>query len=275
MSRSQPTLTNPALHFFEWKGGDGKLEFYDKEKQQRITVPLPFEFLPLDQLATVTGYSKMAKSSYYSNEVRNTAKEEFTVKLKGQTVFTGMYKNNQGIAQLPKGASYTKSIYIAHKTKTGEYIIGNIKASGSALGAWIEFNSTCKPENGKVVMTKGDVQESPVGQFYPPKFTYESVNAEENDSAIELDKQLQIYLSHYLSAPKFTDALEESQEDAGIDQSVGLATEEQILDFEQRKAAKLDISSDPMDAVHAANPLKTDTVYEDAGEEINLDEIPF
>jgi hypothetical protein len=271
MSRSNPNLTNPAQHFFEWKGREGKLEFYDKEKEKRITVPLPFEFLPLDQLATITGFNKQSQGSYYSNEVRNTAKEEFMVKLKGQTVSIGLYKNEQGIPQVPKGANYAKSVYVAHKTKTGEYIIGNIKMAGSSLGAWIEFNQHCKPENGKVIMTKGEQQEAQSGPFYPPEFKYLSASDEENNAAIELDRELQIYLSQYLSAPKE----EDTRPDPNVDQTVGLATQEQIDDFEKRKQAKLDTTSDPMDAVHAENPVKPDTVYDVGEEPINLDDVPF
>lgn len=254
MSFSNPTLTNPAKHFFEWKGGSGQLEFYDKERQQRITVPLPFEFIPIDQLATITGYSKIAKSSYYSNEVRNTVKEEFTVKLKGQTVYTGMYKNEQGIAQVPKGAGYAKSIYIAHKTKSGEYIIGNIKAAGSALGAWIEFNKNNIVGNCKVVMTRGAVQDSPVGQFYPPEFKYESLTPEDFKAGIDLDKELQIYLGQYLSAKP-----EDNHIDDNVDQSVGLATPEQIADYEKRKTAHFDTSPDPMNAIFNPDEYQDDT----------------
>ena len=210
MSRSQPSLLNPSQHFFEWKGGEGKLEFYDKDKQERVNVPLPFTFLVLDQLATITGYSKQDKSNYYSNEVRNTAREELTVKLRGQTVYTGLYKSEQGIVQMPKGASYAKSIYIVHKNSAGEFIIGNVKASGSALGAWIEFNQKHKVENGKVVMTRGGMQESPVGQFYAPEFEYTSADPDENDTAIELDKQLQVYLSQYFAVSISHDEPEET-----------------------------------------------------------------
>lgn len=241
MSRSQPQLQNPSLHFFEWKGGAGTLEYYDKEQEKRINVPLPFEFLPIDQLATITGFSKLANGSYYSNEVRNTAKEPFTVKLKGQTVYTGLYKNEQGIAQMPKGASYAKSIYIVHKTKDGKYVIGNIKASGSALGAWIEFNQKYKPENGKVTITKGEKQTSPVGDFYAPVFTYGSSTPEEDSEAIRLDKELQVYLSQYFAV---TQAEHDDRVPEDIDPELGKATPEQVQEFERRKASKQPLKAD-------------------------------
>lgn len=269
MSFSNPELTNPAKHFFEWKGGEGKLQFYDKEKKENVIVPLPFEFIPIDQLATITGHSKLAKSNYYSNEVRSTVKNEFVIKLKGQTVFTGLYKNDQGIAQVPKGAGFTASIYIVHKTKSGEYIMGNIKANGSALSAWIEFSKNKIVGNGKAVMTKGAMQTSAVGDFYPPEFKYEHLTPEDFKAAMEADKELQIYLNQYLSAPKA------EEHDTNVDQTIGLATPEQLADYEERKKAKLDTSPDPMAAVHANNPMNEDPIYEVGEEPVNLDDIPF
>lgn len=258
MSFSNPQLTNPAQHFFRWKGGEGKLEFYDKEKEESITVPLPFEFIPIDQLATITGFSKTAQSGYYSNEVRSTLKDEFVVKLKGQTVFTGLYKNDQGIAQLPKGAAYTTSLYIVHKNKAGEYITGNIKITGSALGPWIEFNKGKVIGNGKVVMTKGEKQTSPVGDFYPPEFTYEHLTDEDYKAAMEADKELQIYLNQYLSAPKVDETV--SDEPTYDKEDLPLTTQ---------------ADEDDQAAIDRAKRAD-DVVIEDlGGEPINLDDIPF
>jgi len=200
MSFSNPNLTNPAKHFFQWKGGEGKLQFYDKEKKVNINVPLPFEFIPIDQLATITGYSKQAQNGYYSNEVRNSAKEEFNVKIKGQTVFAGLYKNDQGVPQVP----------------------------------WIEFGKNRIIGNGKVVMTKGEKQTSSVGDFYAPEFKYESLTEEDYAAANNADKELQIYLNQYLAA-KPEDA---PAEDWPSHEDVGKATPEQVKEFEDFKAKK-------------------------------------
>lgn len=273
MSFSNPTLTNPAQHFFEWKGGEGKLEFYDKEKKERITMPLPIEFIVLDELAKITGYSKPDKSGYYSNEVRNSAKEKFTVKIKGNIVFTGFYKNSQGIAQVPKGASYAKSIYIAHKTKAGEYIIGNITAAGSARSAWFDFIKKHVVGNGKVIMTKGAQQESGTGPFYPPEFTYEHLTPEDYEAAMRLDKELQIYLNQYFAKATTSDTEHTNMDEETTTDS--LATPEQVKEFENKKREAFG-DTDPMERVHEANPMKPDVIIEDIeGEPINLDEIPF
>lgn len=268
MSFSNPDLTNPAKHFFQWKGGEGKLQFYDKEKKVNISVPLPFEFIPIDQLATITGYSKQAQNGYYSNEVRNSAKEEFNVKIKGQTVFAGLYKNEQGVPQVPKGANYTASIYIVHKNRAGEYITGNLKANGSALSAWIEFSKNNIVGNGKVLMTKGEKQTSPVGDFYAPEFKYESLSEEDYAAANNADKELQIYLSQYLAA---------KPEDAPADDwpshdDVGNATPDQVADFEKRKADKLSAKDDNDEDISLYASI-AESEAEDQG--FDPSEIPF
>lgn len=267
MSRSQPALTNPATRFFDWKGGTGVLSFYDKEQQKSIPVPLPFEFLVLDELSTITGYNKAEESGYWSNEVRSTIKEDLTVRTKKGVQYIGKYKNDQGIVQMPKGASYTKSIYIAYKTKNG-YEIGNIKASGSALSAWIEFGNEHIVANGKVVMTKGAKQTSPVGDFYAPVFEYVHATPEEDAVAIDLDKELQIYLSQYLAA---------KPEDAPVEEAInpddiGKATPEQIAEFENLKAKKLKPADEDADSQSLYNSIAE---AESTEEPIDPSEIPF
>jgi len=202
MSRSNPQLVNPSEHFFEWKGGQGVLQWYDKENKKNVMVKLPFEFLVLDELATITGYNKQQESGFWSNEVRNVSTDELFVRTSKGPFEAGLYG---ALAQTrSKGGGYTKSIYVAHKIKDN-WVIGNIKANGSALSAWIEFNKTLQRgmlEKGKVVMTQGEAQDSPVGKFYPPQFEYVESTDEEDKEAVKLDRQLQVYLSQYLAQPK-------------------------------------------------------------------------
>lgn len=269
MSRSQPALTNPATRFFEWKGGKGELSFWDKENKVSVTVPLPFEFLVLDELATITGYNKQEKSGYWSNEVRSTVKEELHVRTSSGTKYIGFYKNDQGIVQMPKGASYAKSIYIAYKTKNG-YEIGNIKASGSALGAWIEFGSKHVVSNGKVTLTKGVMQESPVGEFYAPEFTWSHSDKEEDAEAIELDKQLQVYLSQYLAAAQFNrsqDEDEPAEEVTGTDMSAELSDEDMAALPKEKQGAYKAMKRHDEDDQAVDDYIKST--------EVNIDDIPF
>lgn len=264
MSRSNPQLTNPAEHFFEWRGGKGMLTWYDKEKQENIPVRMPFEFLVLDELSTITGYSKQNESGFWANEVRNVQNDEMYVRTKKGPFEAGLYGN---LAQTrAKGGKYAKSIYIAHKIGDN-WVMGNFKASGSALSAWIEFTKTLSRgllETGKVVMKRGKAQDAPTGQFFAPEFEWVESTEEEDAIAKELDQELQIYLSKYLSAPKV------DEDGRGIEEPAH-ATTEQLADFDKRKAA-----AGWSDKMSPADEKSTDVVIEDIDDEpINLDDIPF
>lgn len=209
MSRSNPTPTNPAKKFFRWSGSKGELTWYDKDKQMELAMPLPFEFLVLDQLATITGFCEQDKSSYWSNEVRSIAKEEFDVRTSKGTKQTGLYSTLANVRS--KGAKYAKSIYIAY-TEDNELVIGNIKASGAALTAWIEFSGNAVVANGKVILTGSNKATKGTTTFFVPTFEWENSTSEEDRHAVELDKQLQVYLSQYLAAAQFNRTSQEETE---------------------------------------------------------------
>jgi len=198
MSRSNPQLTNPAKRYFKWSGSTGELSYYDKEKKEDFVVHLPFRFLVLDQLATITGFSEPDQSSYWSNEVRSVAREEFSVRTSKGNKQSGFYRDLTDVRS--KGAKYTKSIYIAyHQSGEDGWVIGNLKASGAALTAWIEFSKECIVENGKIVLTGSTEATKGSNTYRIPTFEYFASDAEEDGIAIDLDKELQIYLSQYLA----------------------------------------------------------------------------
>lgn len=199
MSRSQPAITNPAQHFFTWSGSKGQLEWYNKEKQERIPVKMPFTFMVLDELATIAGFCEPDESSFWANEVRSVVREELTVKTAKGTKEVGLYSKLTDVRS--KGAKYAKSIYIAHKVGD-DYVLGNIKASGAALTAWIELGQKNVVGNGTVTLTDKVEAKKGTNTYFVPVFEYRSSTDEEDGAAIKLDKQLQVYLSHYLSAAK-------------------------------------------------------------------------
>lgn len=260
MSLSNPTLTNPAEHFFRWAGSIGKLQWYDKENQKNVEVRLPFTFIVLDQLATITGYSKRDEAGFWSNEVRSSKKDTLYVRTKKGPYEAGLYEN---LTQtLKSGGKYATSIYIAHKDGSGNWVIGNIQASGSALSSWIEFNKAHNVSKGQVSMSKGPKQTAPTGDFYAPEFKMEAWTDEDYKVAVELDKQLQVYLGQYLAQPKG-----DEEELAG---GTMLATPEENNDFERRReASSLSNKPEPSKQVD-------DVVIEYIDDEpINLDDIPF
>lgn len=211
MSRSNPTLTNPAQRFFSWSGSKGKVVYWDKENKVEVEVKLPFVFLPLDQLSTIKGYSKIDKSGYWSNEVRNVTKDSFTVRTSHGIKEDGLYSTLANSRS--KGAKYTKSIYCAYK-QGDDWILANFNASGSALSAWIEFSNGIVVENGKVALTGSThvPEANGISEYYIPTFEYQHSTPEEDKIAIAMDKDLQVYLSQYLAQPHVSE-----EEDASMD----------------------------------------------------------
>lgn len=260
MSRSQPTLTNPAKYFFSWKGSTGQVVYWDKENKKEVVVKLPFTFLPLDQLATIKGYNKRDESGYWSNECRNVSKDEFVVRTRKGIQQAGLYKDLADVRA--KGAKYTKSIYIAYK-KGDDIVLANFNAGGSALSAWIEFSKSTVVENGQVTITgKTHVPAAnSISEYYVPIFEYTHSDDTDDKIAFELDKELQVYLSQYLASNK-----QEQHDDDGIDQSIGLATPEQIAEYDAK-----------VKAMKAKKSEITDTASEfadDIATEFNESDIP-
>jgi hypothetical protein len=234
MSRSAPNLSNPSSHFLEWK--NGKLAYWDKELQKSVEVKLPYSFLPIDQLHTVTGYSDADESGFWANEARTT-KAEFNVRTKKGTRYVGPYKNEQGIVQLPTGARYTKSVYIVTK-EAGGYAINNLKLTGAALTAWIELTGKHNVESGKVTLTGSTEGKKGATTYHIPTFEYTNATKEEDEAATALDRDLQVYLSQYL-VTKDEPEHEDAPTGDSYNTSDGKASPEQIARFEKLKADKL------------------------------------
>lgn len=206
MSRSNPAAdgqSNPATRFFEWSGSTGKIKYYDKEAKQSYEVDLPFSFLVLDQLNTITGFSKKDQSGYWSNEVRNLTTDVLTVKTKAGVKAEGLYKS-QAIANiLAAGGKYTKSVYIAYMNDDNELALGHLKLAGSAISAWIEFSNLHQGQKMyqiAVVISDATAAKNGKTDYFIPVFEARQVTPETDAKAKELDKQIQDYLGQYLSS---------------------------------------------------------------------------
>lgn len=211
MSRSINTEKepNPAKRWFQWDSDSKGFKYYDKEaphptdaskKGANIPVPLPFKFLVLDRLHTIAGFSDADKSSIYSNEVRDLKTQVLNVKIKKETVTSGLYEQIKG---KPSGARYCQSVYIAYFDEKNELQLGNIKMVGSSLGSWIEFCKGKKITEGgiKVVSTKF-VEKNKKINWNEPVFEAIKVKPETDAIAIALDTKLQSYLSEYFNNAK-------------------------------------------------------------------------
>lgn len=243
MSFSRPehtyraNLLNPARYTFQWAGKKGQLEYYDRATKERVPVPLPFTFIVLEELSCMAGYSKADASPYWSNEVRDTRRETLTVKTTSGTKQTGLYRELDAVRA--DGAVYAKSIYIAYENGPGNWVIGNIKApAGSVLTAWIELSRTAKFSNGKIVLSRDKLRTAPTGDYYPPHFEYKPFEGREYTVSVRLDAELQSYLTQYFEPYSRGQQLSILPPAEPIDKNIGLATPEQIAEFERYKAGK-------------------------------------
>jgi hypothetical protein len=200
MSRSNPTENNPnpSERWFEWKGGDGKFTYYDKDKKESVDVKLPFRFLVLDQLSTITGYNKKAKSGIHANEIKDVSSDPFVVKFfTGEQIAAGLWSEIKEKVAYAKG-KFANSCYIAFKDGA-ELKIGNIRWSGCALGPWFDFTKKNRTEiNTKAVcLTAGEEDTTGDVTFTPPEFSIIDTTPETDDQAKELDRKLQQFLAGY------------------------------------------------------------------------------
>jgi hypothetical protein len=218
MSRSNPTadpILNPSKRWFQWDSTTKSFKYYNKDlphptdpkkKGDNVSVPLPFQFMVLDVLTTVAGFSDEEQSSFYANEVRNylgsTKAEVLSVKLKGKEVAHGTWEQiKEKVEAL--GAKFANSIYIGYFDENKQLQLGNIKLYGAPIGAWIEKSSELSKAGKKieecafkVVTTKAGKKGSVV--WNEPVFEQIVTKSETDAKATELDKILQAFLEPYL-----------------------------------------------------------------------------
>lgn len=205
MSRSNPSehLSNPSTRWFEWNGERGEVCYYDKDAKKEITVPLPFTFILLDELASVRGWHDPSNSGIYSNEVRDTTQEVLVVKsFKGGTIAEGLYKAIKDRVN-NAGGDYHANCYIAFKGDN-DYQIGAIRFKGAALRAWMEFRKAHRADIYKSAIKISGYTEGKKGSitFRMPECSLKAVSAEAEARAVALDKELQEFLSAYLKRNK-------------------------------------------------------------------------
>jgi len=193
----QAPLSNPAKRFLEWKSNDKCFSYYDKEKKENVSVALPFKFLVLDQLHTVSGWNDATSSGIFSNEVKFISKQVMTVKpFKGNEIAKGLYAD---IKEKVKnaGGHYVKSIYIMLEDGT----LANIQLKGSAVQQWGEFTNKSLsrlPEEWVVVDKAVDGKKGAV-KYTTPGFTFGgSLSDEQANQADLVFDELETYLKAYL-----------------------------------------------------------------------------
>lgn len=205
MSRSNPSehLSNPSTRWFEWNGEHGVVRYYDKDEKKNVDVPLPFAFILLDELASVRGWHDASSSGIYSNEVRDTTQETMVVKsFKGGTIAEGKYREIKDRVNAA-GGDYNANCYIAFK-QGDQYAIGSIRFKGAALGAWMEFRKANRNAIYKQAIRISGYTEGKKGSviFRVPTMALNSVSLEAEGQAVALDRELQEFLTAYLTRNK-------------------------------------------------------------------------
>lgn len=193
----QAPLSNPSKKFLEWKSNEKCFSFFNKEAKENVKVELPFKFLVLDQLHTVSGWNDATSSGIYSNEVKFISKQVMTVKpFKGNEIAKGLYAD---IKEKVKnaGGHYVKSIYIMLEDGT----LANIQLKGSAVQQWGEFTNKSLsrlPEEWVVVDKAVDGKKGAV-KYTTPGFTFGgSLSDKEAAQADLVFDELETYLKAYL-----------------------------------------------------------------------------
>lgn len=190
--------SNPSEKFLKWKSNDKCFEYYDKEAKENVKVPLPFKFLVLDEMHTISGWNDATSSGIYSNEVKYISKEIMTVKpFKGNEIARGLYKDIKDKVNAA-GGHYVKSIYIMLEDGT----IANIQLKGAAVQKWGEFTQKSRVRLADEWIVVEDTIEGKKGavKFYSPNFKYlVSLTAEEGKKADIVFNQLEAYFKTYLA----------------------------------------------------------------------------
>lgn len=204
MSRvNNSELKNPAKIFLEFSGKTGNFQYYDKargEKGQNVEVPPKLNFMVLDILSTIRGFSDSEQQGIWSNEVNREAPSQIlTVKTKSGVIAEGLWKNI-GDKVKSAGGKFHISIYGAMRLKSenGEMAIICIMLKGSALQEFLSFQKGRDIYKGTISVT-GTKEGTKGGiKFKVPVFAHTlEVSPESEAKAIELTNELGAYHAAY------------------------------------------------------------------------------
>lgn len=192
--------TNPATKFIEWKSDKKCFEFYDKQNEQKVDIPLPFQFLVLDELHAVKGWDDAKQSGIFSNEVKFIGKEPLNVRsFKGGDIIKGLYSEIKDKVKA-SGAHYVKSVYIMLPDGT----MANVQMKGAVVQEWWEF---CNKKRRRltdewVSVESSEERKKGATKYNVPIFKFkQSLTEDESKQADAVFDELESYLKSYLSLP--------------------------------------------------------------------------
>lgn len=178
ISDERPATQNPVTKYIQFK--NGSFNYWNKEKEAGVNIPLPFKFTVMDELACISGWDETAGKAIYSNEVHSTKNEELKVS-SDHILAEGLYQDIKDKVKA-SGGRFTSSIYAIYN---GEVV--NIKLKGAALGSWIDKDF--KPVGVEV----SELEDGKKGATTYKIPIFKSVESDEIELAKEKDKELQKY----------------------------------------------------------------------------------
>lgn len=217
MSLSQPRTSNPhpCQKWYEWNGEKGNLRWYDKTLKKNIETDLPFSFILLDELFSITGWHEPSEASLYSNEIRDTRDEPFVVRSFGmkEIIAEGFYSSIKDKVAA-SGGKFSTGLYMAFNDPSDNQVkLGCLKIHGAALNAWVdaknEYRKTDKRYDlGGLDVEIADKEEGKKGRiiYQKPVFDFSKPEDQTLAGATEIDKQLQAYLKSYFKRTRIEQA---------------------------------------------------------------------
>ena len=205
--------SNPAKRFLQWKSNDKNFSYYDKDKKENITVPLPFKFQFLEHFHTVKGWNDASESGIYSNEVKFISKEPLSVKsFKGGNIAEGIYSEIRSKLR-DAGGKYFRSVYVIDEN--GEII--NLQLKGAVVSSYSDFmkENEGKIESYWVTVNKALDLKKGATKYSVPVFEIgKAFTKEEYSLADEKYKDIVSYFDKYSSKPEQSEDVEvETEED--------------------------------------------------------------
>lgn len=224
LERPQTANANPSKKFLQWKSEKKNFAYWDKDKEENVTLELPLKFLFLEHYHTVKGWHGATDKGIVSNEVYALGSETLKVRtFAGLEIAEGIYKDIKEKVNV-SGGVYHRSVYVMLEDGT----IANLQLKGAVVGGlkpeqsvkkilvdgysefynknknlldnqWIEVNSF---EDAKKGATKYSI----------PVFTLgATIDSETNDMANDCAKELQEYVNQYKGSK--TEVKEETAEE--------------------------------------------------------------
>lgn len=198
MSLSNPKQENPVTKWIEYSGETGKLYYYDKEKAEKVFINIPVTFIVLEEMNTITGFSKSWQSGIYSNEISDINKEKFHVKtFKGGFNAVGYYKDIKETI-VSQGGHFTKSVYAAIIRNDGSLTeTVNFKFKGAGLKGY--FDKKVNIYKSALCLYDNIAEKTGKIEYTIPQFKAIQWTKEQFETALKQEAVLQEYLKQYKS----------------------------------------------------------------------------